>query len=377
MQVRAVTFFASAATLRDPKRLAEAGRFAGALKARIEAAGIPVQSLRLATPPAQDWLEVPADLPAAAPRLEAAAVAAGFKHCAIGTLRAGAAQPDWMAQVPAALAGTQWLFCAADLLAATPAAFDAFADAVLAISRLGSDGFANLRFAAAYGVPVGAPFFPAATSGPEDGFAIAVEAADVAVAALQGGSDLAAFEARLAARLEQQLAPLGTLAQANAGGYRFHGIDCALAPYPQPARSLGTVIDALAGGPLGSPGALAVVAALRRAIEAARFPRAGFCAPMLIVLEDAGLAAANRAGAFGWADLLAATAAGSCGPDVVPLPGDVPAARLAAACADMQAVARAVGRPLEMRVLPLPGRGVGDATAFSFDYFAAGRVMAL
>lgn len=377
MQVRAVTFFASAATLRDPARLADGGRFAGALKARIEAAGVPVQSLRLATPPAQDWLDAPTDLPAAAQRLEADAVAAGFKHCAIGTLRAGADQPAWIAQVPAALAGTQWLFCSADLLEATPEAFHACADAVLAISWLARDGFANLRFAAAYGVPVGSPFFPAATSGPEDGFSVAVEAADVAVEALQGGGDLAAFEARLAGRLEQQLAPLAMLAEANAGGYRFYGIDCALAPYPQPARSLGTVIDALAGGPLGSPGALAVVAALRRAIEAARFPRAGFCAPMLIVLEDAGLAAANRAGAFDWADLLAATAAGSCGPDVVSLPGDVPATRLAAAYADMQAVARAVARPLEMRVLPLPGRGVGDATDFSFDYFAPGRVMAL
>jgi uncharacterized protein (UPF0210 family) len=377
MQVRAITFFASAATLRDPARLANGGRFAAALKARIEAAGIPVQSLRLATPPAQDWLGSPTDLPAAAQRLEAAAVAAGFKHCAIGTLRGGADQPAWIAQVPVALAGTQWLFCSADLLDAAPAAFDACADAVLATGRLGGDGFANLRFAAAYGVPAGAPFFPAATSGPEDGFSIAIEAADVAVEALQDGGELAAFEARLAARLEHQLAPLATLAEANAGGFQFHGIDCALAPYPQPARSLGTVIDALAGGPLGHPGALAVVAALRRAVEAARFPRIGFCAPMLIVLEDAGLAAANRAGSFGWADLLAAAAAGSCGPDVVPLPGDVPAARLAAAYADMQAVARAVRRPLEMRVLPLPGRGVGDATEFSFDYFAPGRVMAL
>ena len=178
MQVRAVTFFASAATLRDPARLANGERFAAALKARIEAAGITVQSLRLATPPAQDWLRAPAELPAAAQRLEADAVAAGFKHCAIGTLRAGADQPDWIAQVPAALAGTQWLFCSADLLAATPAAFDASAQAVLAISRLGADGFANLRFAAAYGVPVGAPFFPAATSGQEDGFSIAIEAVE-------------------------------------------------------------------------------------------------------------------------------------------------------------------------------------------------------
>ena len=196
MQVRAVTFFASAATLRDPARLADGGRFAGALKARIEAAGITVQSLRLATPPAQDWLREPAELPDAAQRLEAAGIAAGFKHCAIGTLRAGADQSDWIAQVPAALAGTQWLFCSADLLEATPAAFDACARAVLVISRLGQDGFANLRFAAAYGVPTGAPFFPAATSGPQDGFSIAIEAADVAVDALPDGGDLAAFEAR-------------------------------------------------------------------------------------------------------------------------------------------------------------------------------------
>lgn len=377
MQVRAITVFASMATLRDSSRLADSGRLAAVLKSRIEDSGVAVQSLRLATPPAQDWLTAPGEMPQAAAWLEAQATAAGFKHCAIGTLRGGDGQAAWIEQVPAALAATQWLFCSADLLHAPSAAVDASAEAVLSISRLGQDGFANLRFAAGFGVPAGSPFFPVAVSGSDDGFAIAVEAADLAVEATRDGGSLAAFEARLTALLNRHLMPLAELAGMHGGEHRFHGIDCALAPYPQPQRSLGTVIEALAGAPFGAPGGVAVVAALRRAVEAARFPRAGFCAPMLIVLEDAGLAAANRAGAFNWVDLLAATAAGSCGPDVVPLAGDVAPARLAAAYRDMQALAQAVQRPLEMRVLPLPGRGVGDATAFSFDYFALGRVMAL
>lgn len=377
MEVRAITAFATAATVQDPSQLAALGRFVADLKARVERSGVLVQSLRLATPPAQAWLPNPAALPVAAAQLEAAAREAGFKHCALGTLQAGVDQAAWIAQVPAALAATQWLFCSAELLGAEPAAYLSSAEAVLAISRLGQDGFANLRFAAAFGVPRGGPFFPAAWCGEADGFAIAIEGADLAVMAVADGGPLSAFEARLVALLDRHLAPLADLAKAQRGEFEFHGIDCTLAPYPRPQRSLGSVIETLAGAPLGGAGSLAVVAALRRALERADFPRAGFCAPMLIVLEDAGLAAANRVGTFGWADLLAASAAGSCGPDVVPVPGDIPAERLMGALRDMEALAQAVRRPLEMRVLPLPGRVVGDATDFSFDYFAPGRVMAL
>lgn len=377
MQVRAVTLFASQATLADATRLAELGQQGASLRRHLERAGLAVQSLRLATPPAQAWVSGPAALAGAAAELEARATAVGFKHVSLGTLRPGADLSAWLAAVPAALAATQWVFCSAELQGADDAAYGACAGTILANSRLGKDGFANLRFAAAFDVPPGGPFFPAAwqAQGAPDGFAIAIEGADLAVTEALASATIDLFEQRLRQHITERLQALAALAEAERGGLTFHGIDCALAPYPNPERSLGTAIERLIGAPFGATGTVAAVAALRRAIAGASFPKTGFNAPMLIVLEDAALAAGSGAGGYDWAHLLACTAAGSCGPDVVPLPGDTPPARLAAALRDLAALAKIVGRPLEMRVLPLPGRAAGDATDFSFDYFAPATVL--
>ncbi|WP_448508509.1 DUF711 family protein [Immundisolibacter sp.] len=379
MQIRAITLFASQATLADDDRLADLGRQAEHLRQRMEQSGLAVQSLRLATPPAQAWVPDPAALAAAATALEVRAKAAGFRHVSLGTLRPGPDLAGWLAAVPQALAVTQWVFCSAQMQGADAAAYRACAETILANSRLGKDGFANLRFAAAFDMPPGGPFFPAAyqAEGAPDGFAIAIEGADVAVSAAQPGGTIDRFEQCLRELLTNSLQALARLGESERGELIFHGIDCALAPYPSAERSLGTAIEHLTGAPFGAPGTVTAVAALRRAVAGASFPKAGFNAPMLIVLEDAALAAGSGAGHYDWAHLLACTAAGSCGPDVVPLPGDTPPQRLAAALRDVAALARSVGRPLEMRVLPLPGRGVGAATQFSFDYFAPGRVMAL
>lgn len=379
MQIRAITLFASQATLADATRLADLGQQGAHLCRHIEQSGLVVQSLRLATPPAQAWISDPAALAAAAAELEARATAAGFKHVSLGTLRLGADLDDWLAAVPAALAATQWVFCSAQMQGADTAAYNTCAETILANSRLGKDGFANLRFAAAFGMPPGGPFFPAAYQAEDapDGFAIAIEAADLAVDAALAGSTIDAFEQRLRAQVTEHMQALAALATSGSSKLRFYGIDCALAPYPAPERSLGTAIERLISAPFGVPGTVTAVAALRRAVADASFPKAGFNAPMLIVLEDAALAAGSGTGRYDWAQLLACTAAGSCGPDVVPLPGDTPPERLAAALRDVAALARSVGRPLEMRVLPLPGRTVGDATEFGFDYFAPSRVMAL
>lgn len=379
MQIRAITLFASQATLAEARRLTDLGRQGAHLRQYIEQSGLAVQSLRLATPPAQAWVSDPAALAAAVTDLEARAAAAGFKHVSLGTLRPGPGLGDWLAAVPAALVATQWVFCSAEMQGADTAAYSTCAETILANSRLGKDGFANLRFAAAFGMPPGGPFFPAAyqAEGAPDGFAIAIEGADLAVNAALPGSTIDLFERGLRRQITDQMQALAAQAEAGRGGLTFYGIDCAMAPYPSRERSLGTAIERLIGAPFGAPGTVTAVAALRRAVADAGFPKAGFNAPMLIVLEDAALAAGSGTGHYDWAQLLACTAAGSCGPDVVPLPGDTPRERLAAALHDVATLARSVSRPLEMRVLPLPGRAAGDATQFSFDYFAPSRVMAL
>lgn len=380
MQVRAITAFASAGTLLDQGRLDALGAAVAALRKDLERSGVEVQSLRLATPPAEAWVATPAELPRQAAALEQRANAAGLKHVALGTLQPGPRQAAYLAAVPEVLRATQWVFASAELAGAHAPAYAACAESILANRLVAADGFANLRFAAAFGVPAFGPFFPAAWQAPDapDGFALAIEGADLAVAAAaDAGRDLDRFEHALTRAIDAQMGPLAEAARAGAGDLAFRGIDCALAPYPRDECSLGAAIEAVTGTAFGGPGTLVAVATVARAIRSAGFPQTGFCAPMLIVLEDSRLAARTLEGALGWPTVLACAAAGSCGPDVVALPGDTPPAALAQALRDVAALAGAVRRPLEMRVLPLAGQAAGARTEFSFSYFAPGAVLSL
>ena len=61
----------------------------------------------------------------------------------------------------------------------------------------------------------------------------------------------------------------------------------------------------------------------------------------------------------------------------MPLPGDVTEATLAGILLDTAALSARLRKPLVARLMPLPGLRAGDATAFSFEYFAPGGVMSV
>jgi uncharacterized protein (UPF0210 family) len=65
------------------------------------------------------------------------------------------------------------------------------------------------------------------------------------------------------------------------------------------------------------------------------------------------------------------------GLDTVPVPGDIGESELAGVYLDVAALSLALeGKPLTVRVMPVPGAAAGDPTSFSFDYFANSRVLA-
>ena len=60
----------------------------------------------------------------------------------------------------------------------------------------------------------------------------------------------------------------------------------------------------------------------------------------------------------------------------LPLPGDITKSELAGVYLDVAALSVALdGKPLTVRVMPVPGAKAGDLTSFSFDYFANSRVL--
>jgi uncharacterized protein (UPF0210 family) len=76
-------------------------------------------------------------------------------------------------------------------------------------------------------------------------------------------------------------------------------------------------------------------------------------------------------------DLLLYSAVCGVGLDTVPLPGDVDEATLTGILLDTAALSARLRKPLVARLMPLPGLAAGDATSFSFEYFAPGGVMAV
>ncbi len=379
MQIRSVTVFA------HESDLPQAARVAATVRLALEAADYAVQTVRLALPPFPLWAEGEAEAVRAARRLGTAAAEHGMDYVALGP--AVPAAPQAYRWIPAMLAGASNVFCSAvmaDEDGIHPDAVMACAQVIADLAPLEANGFANLRFAALASVPPGAPFFPAAYAPPllpqrKVLVALALEAADLAVAAFAAASTAEEARQRLVKALEAHGRRLSRLSEraAAAHGGRFLGLDFSLAPFPAPETSIGAALERLGVPALGAHGSLAAAAFLADALDRAAFPRSGFNGLMLPVLEDTVLAARAAEGLLTLKDLLAYSAVCGTGLDTVPLPGDTTADQLAAVLWDVAALSRRLRKPLTARLMPIPGKLAGDVVRFDFPYFADSRVMPL
>jgi hypothetical protein len=242
------------------------------------------------------------------------------------------------------------------------------------------DGFANLRFAALANVLPGSPFFPAAYHrGDKPAFALATEAADLAVEAFSGATTLGEARQELVRLVEEHALVLQRVGEALALQFklRFAGIDFSLAPFPEHSKSLGQAFEQLGLPSVGMHGSLAAAALLAESLDRARFSHVGFSGLMLPVLEDAVLAQRAAEGALTIKDMLLYSAVCGTGLDTIPLPGDTSEEQLAALLLDVAALAHRLDKPLTARLMPVPGKAAGDPTGFDFAFFANSRVLGL
>ncbi|HLZ64157.1 MAG TPA: DUF711 family protein [Ktedonosporobacter sp.] len=243
------------------------------------------------------------------------------------------------------------------------------------LARETAEGDGNFRFAMLACVEPGHPFFPAAYHDGPASLSIGLQGAGIIAEALrahqpppQQGHDLAPLTEWVRAALIEQATPVLLLAQELAQHYqlRFGGID--LSPAPLGDDSIAAALELCGYGPIGSPGTLALAAALTTALKSTGLPTCGYCGLMLPVLEDAVLGRRWEEGMVNVHQLLLYSAVCGTGLDTIPLPGDIPLEALAHLLLDVATLAQRLRKPLSARLFPVPGKNAGERTSFTSPY---------
>lgn len=339
-------------------------------------AGYEVQTTRLSTRPVLSDLAgwSPDDTASYAGDLQALLEAAAVEFCSLGPARRGTS-PDRIISLADLLIGREALNCSV-MVATSGAGVDyagarAAAEVMVRLAAETKEGFGNFNFAALACVGPGSPFFPAAYHAGPPNLTVALQGASIVAEALHGGADLADLgdvTRRTKDALVSQASPVVGLASTHATNLdvTFGGID--LSPAPDGDDSIAAAIEAAGLGPFGSPGTLALAAAITPGIQGTGLPACGYNGLMLPVMEDVVLAKRWAEGRFGLDELLAYSGVCGTGLDTVPLPGDTPADDLAKVIWDVASLAVRLRKPLSARLLPVPGKQAGETTDFSSPY---------
>ena len=177
--------------------------------------------------------------------------------------------------------------------------------------------------------------------------------------------------AELIKKLSFKLARAGELIGREAArrlGIRFGIIDLSLAPTPVPGDSVAEIIEALGFERAGAHGTTAALALLTDAVKKggamASSSVGGMSGAFIPVSEDAGMIEAARVGALTLEKLEAWTSVCSVGLDMIAVPGSTSAETIAAIIADEMAVGVMNNKTTAVRIIPVPGKDVGDSVEF-------------
>lgn len=144
----------------------------------------------------------------------------------------------------------------------------------------------------------------------------------------------------------------------------FGIVDLSLAPTPAKGDSVARILEEMGIETCGGPGTTAALALLNDAVKKggvmASSQVGGLSGAFIPVSEDEGMIAAARAGVLTLEKLEAMTCVCSVGLDMIAIPGDTPAETISAIIADEAAIGMINNKTTAVRVIPAPGKTVGD-----------------
>jgi uncharacterized protein len=291
-------------------------------------------------------------------------------------------ESEFLNSIPEALAATQRV-CSSVNVATTRAGINM--DAVGQVGRIIKDaaertreqsGLACAKFVCFANAVEDNPFMAGAFHGlgePEAVINVGVSGPGVVHHAVrQADGDLPLQElAEIIKKLSFKLARAGELVGREAArrlGIPFGIIDLSLAPTPVSGDSVAKIIEAMGFERAGTHGTTAALALLTDAVKKGGAMASGSVGGMsgafIPVSEDAGMIEAAQLGALSLDKLEAWTSVCSVGIDMVAVPGTTSAETIAAIIADEMAIGVMNNKTTAVRIIPVPGRLVGEMVEF-------------
>lgn len=149
---------------------------------------------------------------------------------------------------------------------------------------------------------------------------------------------------------------------------QFGIIDLSLAPTPAIGDSVAHILEEIGLECCGGPGTTATLAMLNDAVKKGGLMASsyvgGLSGAFIPVSEDAGMIHAVENGCLTLEKLEAMTCVCSVGLDMIAIPGDTTAATISAIIADEAAIGMINNKTTAVRVIPVPGKGVGENVEF-------------
>lgn len=349
--------------------------------------GIPIINKRISVTPISLVAEgcAPEDYPEIALTLDKAAAQVGVNF--IGGYSAlvhkGFTTGDrrLIASIPTALASTERV-CASVNVATTKAGINM--DAVALMGQIiketanltaDRDGLGCAKLVVFCNVPEDNPFMAGAFHGvgePECTLNVGVSGPGVVLNAVRKNPDsdfgaLASVIKHTAFKVTRMGELIGRQASKRLN-VPFGIVDLSLAPTPAIGDSVADILEAMGLDKCGAPGTTAALALLNDAVKKggamASSYVGGLSGAFIPVSEDAGMISAVEAGALTIEKLEAMTCVCSVGLDMIAVPGDTPAETIAAVIADEAAIGMINRKTTAVRLIPAPGKKVGDRVEF-------------
>ncbi len=148
----------------------------------------------------------------------------------------------------------------------------------------------------------------------------------------------------------------------------FGIIDLSLAPTPAIGDSVAGIFQAMGLEHAGAHGTTAALAMLNDAVKKGGIMASsyvgGLSGAFIPVSEDAGMIEAAKQGVLTFDKLEAMTCVCSVGLDMIAIPGDTPETTISGMIADEMAIGMINKKTTAVRIIPVPGKKVGDYAVY-------------